>query len=92
MLAAVSRVAADAGVPCQVAVEEQMACGTGICFTCVLPVTVPGWRGPGNGGPGGEPTRMARSCLEGPVFDGAEIAWTEAGYPGGPTPKLELAR
>jgi dihydroorotate dehydrogenase electron transfer subunit len=82
MLAAVSRVAADARVPCQVAVEEQMACGTGICFSCVLPVR----------GPGREPTRMARSCLEGPVFDGAAIAWTEAGYPGGPAPELELAR
>ena len=69
MLAAVSRVAAAAGLPCQVAVEEQMACGTGICFSCVLPV-----------GPGA-PTRMARSCLEGPVFDGAAIAWAELGFP-----------
>ncbi|HEV3464726.1 MAG TPA: dihydroorotate dehydrogenase electron transfer subunit [Actinomycetota bacterium] len=65
MLAAVSRVAAAAGVPCQVAVEEQMACGTGICFSCVVPV-----RGSGE-------TRMARSCLEGPVFDGATVAWAE---------------
>jgi dihydroorotate dehydrogenase electron transfer subunit len=72
MLAAVSRVAAAAGVACQVAVEEQMACGTGICFSCVLPVG-------GNGGQG--ETRMARSCLEGPVFDGAAIAWAELGYP-----------
>jgi len=69
MLAAVSRLSAAAGVPCQVAVEEQMACGTGICFSCVLPV------GPGT------PTRMARSCLEGPVFDGTAIAWAELGYP-----------
>jgi dihydroorotate dehydrogenase electron transfer subunit len=72
MLAAVSRVAAAAGVPCQVAVEEQMACGTGICFSCVVPVGV--------GGGAGE-TRMARSCLEGPVFDGSAIAWAELGYP-----------
>jgi dihydroorotate dehydrogenase electron transfer subunit len=70
MLAAVSRVAAAAGVPCQVAVEEQMACGTGICFSCVLPVR-------GSGGA----TRMARSCLEGPVFDGTAVAWAELGYP-----------
>jgi dihydroorotate dehydrogenase electron transfer subunit len=70
MLAAVSRVAAAAGVPCQVAVEEQMACGTGICFSCVLPV---------RGAPGG--TRMARSCLEGPVFDGTAVAWAELGHP-----------
>jgi dihydroorotate dehydrogenase electron transfer subunit len=82
MLAAVSRVAAAAGVACQVAVEEQMACGTGICFSCVLPV------GPGGGSgglkpspPESAPTRMARSCLEGPVFDGAAIAWAELGYP-----------
>jgi dihydroorotate dehydrogenase electron transfer subunit len=82
MLAAVSRVAAVAGVACQVAVEEQMACGTGICFSCVLPV------GPGGGSGGLEPsppenreTRMARSCLEGPVFDGAAVAWAELGYP-----------
>jgi dihydroorotate dehydrogenase electron transfer subunit len=68
MLAAVSRLAAAAGVPCQVAVEEQMACGTGICFSCVVPV------GPGE-------TRMARSCLEGPAFDGTAIAWAELGYP-----------
>ena len=74
MLAAVSRVAAAAGVPCQVAVEEQMACGTGICFSCVLPVG-------GSGGAGPAETRMARSCLEGPVFDGAAIAWAELGYP-----------
>jgi dihydroorotate dehydrogenase electron transfer subunit len=82
MLAAVSRVAAVAGVACQVAVEEQMACGTGICFSCVLPV------GPGGGSGRLEPsppenreTRMARSCLEGPVFDGAAVAWAELGYP-----------
>ena len=80
MLAAVSRVAAAAGVPCQVAVEEQMACGTGICFSCVLPVG-------GGAGPGPSGTRMARSCLEGPVFDGTAIAWAELGYP-----ELEPAR
>jgi dihydroorotate dehydrogenase electron transfer subunit len=74
MLAAVSRVAAAASVPCQVAVEEQMACGTGICFSCVLPVG-------GGGGAGPAETRMARSCLEGPVFDGAAVAWAELGYP-----------
>jgi dihydroorotate dehydrogenase electron transfer subunit len=72
MLAAVSRVAAAAGVPCQVAVEEQMACGTGICFSCVVPVRP-------EGSPGG--SRMARSCLEGPVFDGTAIAWAELGFP-----------
>ncbi len=68
MLAAVSRVAAAAGVPCQIAVEEQMACGTGICFSCVVPLADPA--DPGS-------TRMARSCIEGPVLDGAAVAWEE---------------
>ena len=67
MLAAVSRIAAAAGLPCQVAVEEHMACGTGICFSCVVPVR------------DGEGTRMARSCLEGPAMDGARVAWDELG-------------
>jgi dihydroorotate dehydrogenase electron transfer subunit len=69
MLAAVARTAAAAGVACQVAVEEQMACGTGICFSCVVPLF--------DGAPG--ITRMARSCTEGPVFDGAAVAWAELG-------------
>ena len=73
MLAAVARTAAAAGVPCQVAVEEQMACGTGICFSCVVPVF--------DGAPG--LTRMARSCTEGPVFDGNAVAWAELGLQAG---------
>ena len=83
MLAAVSRVAGQHGVPCQVAVEELMACGTGICFSCVVPV--------GDPARPGEPARMARSCLEGPVFDGAAIAWGELGHPPASTGGLGLS-
>jgi len=80
MLAAVSRTAALAGVACQVAVEERMACGTGICFSCVVPVR----DGHGDG-------RMARSCIEGPVFDGAAVAWAELGLaPAAPGPATAL--
>jgi dihydroorotate dehydrogenase electron transfer subunit len=80
MLAAVSRVAGQHGVPCQAAVEELMACGTGICFSCVIPVADPHH-------PDG-PARMARSCLEGPVFDGAAIAWGQLGLAAaGPAPR-----
>jgi dihydroorotate dehydrogenase electron transfer subunit len=68
----VSRIAADAydgaGIPCQVAVEEAMACGTGVCMTCVLPVR----------DAEGE-TRMVRSCLEGPVFRGDRVRWDALG-------------
>ena len=74
MLAAVARAAGAAGVPCQVAVEERMACGTGICFSCVVP-TIGG--------------AMARSCTDGPVFDGAAIAWAELGLAGHQTPGRE---
>jgi dihydroorotate dehydrogenase electron transfer subunit len=66
MLVAVSRIAAAAGVECQVSVEELMACGTGICYSCVIPMQ--------NGGQG---SHMARSCVDGPVLDGAAIAWEE---------------
>ena len=68
MLAAVAHAAAAAGVPAQVAVEERMACGTGICFSCVLPMV------------GG---RLARSCTDGPVFDAGAIAWGELGLGSG---------
>ena len=72
MLDAVQRVAGEsydgAGIPAQVAVEESMACGVGVCMTCVLPVV-------GDDGV----TRMARSCVEGPVFAGDRIRWDALG-------------
>lgn len=64
MLAAVTEIAVAGGVHCQVAVEESMACGIGICMTCVLPVV-------GDDGL----TRMVRSCVEGPVFRGDRVRW-----------------
>jgi dihydroorotate dehydrogenase electron transfer subunit len=70
MLHAVARVASAYAVPSQVAVEEAMACGVGVCMTCVVPVT----------GERGAP-RMARSCLEGPVFDGAAVRFDLVGVP-----------
>jgi dihydroorotate dehydrogenase electron transfer subunit len=68
MLQAVSRVAGDAGIACQIAVEELMACGVGVCMTCVLPVI-------GDDGV----TRMARSCVEGPVFHGDRVRFDDIG-------------
>jgi dihydroorotate dehydrogenase electron transfer subunit len=64
MLRAVSDVAAAHGAVAQVAVEEAMACGIGICMTCVMPVV-------GSDGL----TRMVRSCVEGPVFRGDRVRW-----------------
>jgi dihydroorotate dehydrogenase electron transfer subunit len=72
MLEAVQRVASEAydgaGIPTQLSVEESMACGIGVCMTCVLPIL-------GNDGQ----TRMARSCVDGPVFGGERIRWDALG-------------
>jgi dihydroorotate dehydrogenase electron transfer subunit len=71
MLRSITEVAAAQGVVAQVAVEESMACGVGVCMTCVMPVN----------GPDGT-TRMVRSCVEGPVFRGDRVRWDafENGY------------
>lgn len=51
--------AASAGVPCQVSLERLMACGVGACLSCVV-TTVHGRK---------------RACVDGPVFDAAEVVW-----------------
>ncbi|MGV1008219.1 MAG: dihydroorotate dehydrogenase electron transfer subunit [Dermatophilaceae bacterium] len=68
MLAAVAETAQREGAVAQVAVEESMACGVGVCMTCVMPVV----------GADGE-TRMVRSCVEGPVFRGDRVRWDAFG-------------
>jgi dihydroorotate dehydrogenase electron transfer subunit len=68
MLAAVADVAEQQGAHSQCAVEEAMACGVGVCMTCVLPVD-------GDDGI----TRMVRSCVEGPVFRGERVHWGAVG-------------
>jgi dihydroorotate dehydrogenase electron transfer subunit len=72
MLAAVQRVASasygGAGIPAQLAVEESMACGVGVCMTCVLPVVG-----------SDDSTRMVRACVDGPVFAGDRIRWDALG-------------
>jgi dihydroorotate dehydrogenase electron transfer subunit len=68
MLAAVTEVALAHGAWSQTAVEESMACGVGVCMTCVLPVI-------GDDGL----TRMVRSCVEGPVFRGERVRWDAVG-------------
>ena len=64
MLESITGIATAQGAIAQVAVEESMACGIGVCMTCVMPVK-------GEDGL----TRMARSCVEGPVFRGDQIRW-----------------
>lgn len=64
MMAAVARWCADRHIPCDVSLEAPMACGIGICFTCVARVR------DGSGG-----WDYKRTCVEGPVFDAARIEW-----------------
>lgn len=58
MLQAMARVARRFGVPCQVAVEEFMACAVGGCAGCAVPVV----QADGS-------LAMKRVCVDGPVFD-----------------------
>ena len=68
MLRAITELVAESDVIHQCAVEESMACGVGICMTCVLPVMND------NG-----TTSMLRSCIDGPVMDGSVVRWDLVG-------------
>jgi dihydroorotate dehydrogenase electron transfer subunit len=68
MLKAISDILNGGDIVHQCAVEEAMACGIGICMTCVLPVK-------------DETGKISnlRSCIDGPVMDGARIEWDLVG-------------
>lgn len=61
MLVAVAALAGRYGVPCQVSLEENMACGVGGCAGCTVLVQTP------------EGPAMKRVCVDGPVFDAATV-------------------
>jgi dihydroorotate dehydrogenase electron transfer subunit len=63
MLKAVGRLAAEFDLPAELSLDEHMACGMGVCLTCVVPIkSGGGWE-------------YQRTCTEGPVFDSCQIAW-----------------
>jgi len=64
MMAAVARIACARSVPCEVSLETPMACGIGICFSCVVKVRQ-----------GDDAWDYKRTCVEGPVFDARKIVW-----------------
>ena len=68
MLRAISDLTTGTDVVHQCAVEESMACGIGICMTCVLPVK-------NDDGV----VSMLRSCIDGPVMDASSVAWDLVG-------------
>ena len=63
MLKAVAALAARHDLPCQVSLEEYMACAVGGCAGCTVMINTPD-------GPA-----MKRVCVDGPVFDAATVAW-----------------
>ena len=71
MLAAISSVCSARKLPVQVAVEELMACGYGVCMTCVMPVKNKKRNKDGTE----DEILYARSCVEGPVFNGTNVIW-----------------
>ncbi len=67
MLEKVSKIAEKNKVPCQVCLEEYMACGIGACLGCAVKVKnghFPGFK-------------YVRVCKEGPVFDSRQVIWGE---------------
>ncbi len=61
MLEAVANLAKEYDLPCQVSLEEHMACGVGGCAGCVVEVQT-------DAGPA-----MKRVCVDGPVFDATTV-------------------
>ena len=68
MLKAITEIAIEHNIIHQASVEESMACGIGICMTCVLPVKDEAGS-----------ISMKRSCIDGPVMDGAAVCWDLVG-------------
>ena len=63
MLKAVAALAARYELPCQVSLEEFMACAVGGCAGCAVRIRTP------------DGDAMKRVCVDGPVFDAASVVW-----------------
>ena len=63
MLSAIAKIAEEFEISHQCSVEESMACGIGVCMTCVGPIKHQ------------DGIKMVRTCIDGPVMDGSEIIW-----------------
>jgi len=63
MLSSINKIAQEFDLVHQCSVEESMACGIGVCMTCVVPVRA------------GDDIKMLRTCIDGPVMDGSTIVW-----------------
>jgi dihydroorotate dehydrogenase electron transfer subunit len=62
MLAALSRLVDRHGLDCDLSLENHMACGFGVCFSCVAPIR----QDDGS-------TDLRRVCVEGPIFPASKV-------------------
>jgi dihydroorotate dehydrogenase electron transfer subunit len=69
MLAALARLVEKHDVPSDVSLENQMACGFGVCFSCVVPIR----QADGS-------TDLRRVCVEGPVICANRVDWPKLAH------------
>jgi dihydroorotate dehydrogenase electron transfer subunit len=65
MMQAVGKIAAESGIPCWLSLETPMACGFGICFSCVTRVRMEDGT-----------SDYRRTCVEGPVFPAEKLCFS----------------
>ncbi|MCC5831242.1 MAG: hypothetical protein JJU36_17520 [Phycisphaeraceae bacterium] len=83
MMRSVAAVCARYGLPCQVCLEQAMACGMGTCQSCIVrlePDCVARTQGqparkPHGQNEQGRDWRYFLACTDGPVFDSACVLW-----------------
>jgi dihydroorotate dehydrogenase electron transfer subunit len=66
MMQAAAALASEYGLPCQVSLEERMACGIGVCLVCACKTRTRG---------GGQAYAYQRCCADGPVFAAEDVVW-----------------
>ncbi|MGA2704401.1 MAG: dihydroorotate dehydrogenase electron transfer subunit [Isosphaeraceae bacterium] len=69
MLAALARLVEPFEIPCEVSLENHMACGFGACFSCVAPIRQPDGT-----------IDLRRVCVEGPVFAASTVEWSASAH------------
>ncbi len=69
MLAALARLVEPCEIPCEVSLENHMACGFGACFSCVAPIRQPDGT-----------IDLRRVCVEGPVFPASTVEWSASAH------------
>ena len=69
MLEVLSKIVERYDIPCDLSMENHMACGFGACFSCVASIR----QGDGS-------VDLRRVCVEGPIFPSRDVVWTGSGH------------